>query len=275
MDYRSDPRMNISRLVAMAKSPKHFRRLELDPPEPTDAMRLGTLIHCLVLEPDEYEKRYCVMPAFENDPGNVTASGKEPSNRKATKYYRDRVKEFQATEKRQVIPEVQYNVAAKAARSFESRTGTGTFTTELPVFGTIEGVECKGLLDMVRPGLIRDLKTTTDVSPRAFWYRFADGFMAERLAFYRELWQQSSGDKRTDCQIVAQETSGDFDTAIYDVPEQLIDSGMRRVREWLRDWKECTARNEWPGVDGGAAIPLFVPDYAMEEELVDWETLNV
>jgi len=63
-DYHADPAVSASHLHAIAKSPQHYWSRFLDPQrqpvEPTAAMRLGSLVHCAVLEPEELHKRYAV-----------------------------------------------------------------------------------------------------------------------------------------------------------------------------------------------------------------------
>jgi hypothetical protein len=55
--YHADPAVSASHLHAIARSPYHYWSRYLDPNrkpvEPTAAMRLGSLVHCAVLEPDE------------------------------------------------------------------------------------------------------------------------------------------------------------------------------------------------------------------------------
>lgn len=55
-----------STLGRMKPSPAHCKEYLDNPPEPTPAMKLGTLFHCLTLEPDQFESRYHV--AQPDDP---------------------------------------------------------------------------------------------------------------------------------------------------------------------------------------------------------------
>ena len=56
-DYHADPAISASHLKAVMQSPYHYWSRFLNPKrptvEPTSAMRLGSLAHCAVLEPDE------------------------------------------------------------------------------------------------------------------------------------------------------------------------------------------------------------------------------
>jgi len=64
-EYFALDRASNSTLGRMRRSPAHCRHYLDNPPEPSAAMELGTLVHCLVLEPDEFESRYHVMQEGE------------------------------------------------------------------------------------------------------------------------------------------------------------------------------------------------------------------
>ena len=87
-DYLSIKRMNPSTLVHGIKSMRRLRRAIQDGfPEESNAMRLGSGIHALLLEPDEFDKRFVVMPTFHLDAANTTAKG-ERTDSKLTNYYK-------------------------------------------------------------------------------------------------------------------------------------------------------------------------------------------
>ena len=56
----------------------------------------GIMTHTALLQPELFPRNYAVMPPFENDPANLTADGEEPKSPKATKFYRDKKKQFEA-----------------------------------------------------------------------------------------------------------------------------------------------------------------------------------
>ena len=73
MNYREHPALNWSKLRAMAQSPLAFKTQE-DVQE-TEAMRLGTEVHRLLLTPDEPAKRIAVVPAeFMTDSGRLSTA---------------------------------------------------------------------------------------------------------------------------------------------------------------------------------------------------------
>lgn len=68
-DYHAHPAISKSHLDLIARSPLHYWARYIDPnrvpTEPTDAMRLGTAVHTLTLEADQFEARYAVAPAVD------------------------------------------------------------------------------------------------------------------------------------------------------------------------------------------------------------------
>lgn len=72
-EYTRIERMNPSTLVAGIKSMRHlFIRMRDGFGEPSDPMRFGTGLHALLLESEDFESRFCVMPDFHKDEGNTT-----------------------------------------------------------------------------------------------------------------------------------------------------------------------------------------------------------
>ena len=56
-----------------SKSPEYFKHIMENPLPPTSAMKFGTALHMQVLEPEQYDKHYVVMPKFDKR----TKKGKE------------------------------------------------------------------------------------------------------------------------------------------------------------------------------------------------------
>lgn len=61
-EYHSGPGISKSALDQIARSPAHYMAYKAAPHEPTPAMLLGSVFHAAVLEPGEFDARYCVAP---------------------------------------------------------------------------------------------------------------------------------------------------------------------------------------------------------------------
>jgi len=240
-------------------------------------MRIGTGVHALLLEPEQFASRFVIMPDYHLDEDNVTGKG-ERSESKATSYYKSRCREFcTANRDKLILSQDDFNKSLTCISALRRRPAIRKHlegaNTEVTVLGEIEGVEFKGRIDILKPNAIVDLKTTNDVTPRLFGRTFANFHYAEKLAIYRELVRQNSVGIR-DVFIIAQEPDGDFDNCVIPIPEVVLDNGLERVQRLVRDYKQCLATDVWPGVDRGEdEVALYVPQWAMEDagdELVEW-----
>lgn len=278
-EYQQIQRMNPSKLVHGVKSMKALKRvIDVGYKEPTDAMRTGSGTHCLLLEPDQFESRYCVVPEFHKSQDNVTAQGK-PTDSKATTYYKNAVKDFaKQNSGREFVSREQYDTMLHAIEALRSHKEASRLidacgsNVELTVLGEICGVQFKGRIDGLTPEAIVDLKTTASVEPSQFGRSFANLHYGLKLAIYRDLIRQSIADR--DVVVIAQETSGDFDTVVYDVPSCVLDNGLIKAKRIIEDYKHARKTGDWCGVDRGQTrMPLLVPQWAMEDsgdELVEW-----
>jgi len=277
-DYVQVQRMNASTLVAGCRSMLSLHnRINEGFQEETNAMRMGSGAHALLLEPQEFCNRFCVMPDFHLSPDNVTGKG-VPSQTKTTDWYKKKVALFaQDNPGKTIIGQTQYDQCLRAIDAILARPKMAELVEssakEVTIYGEICGVECKGRLDLLNKTTIADLKTTPNVHKKAFGRRFSDLRYDFKLAFYRELVRQN-GIEIKDVQLITQELSGDFDNALVPVPEIVLDNAWSKVVEVMMAYKRCLETNKWPGVDGGKDYyELEVPNWAMDgDEEFDWSS---
>ena len=286
-DYVQVPRMNASTLVAGCQSMLSLHnRINEGFQEETNAMRMGSGAHALLLEPQEFEKRFCVMPEFHLSPQNL----REPRNKmesdedrrtdsKATKFYKREVAAFVADNPdKTILGRTQYDQCLRAIESIwdrpKMRELVESSAKEVTVYGEICGVECKGRLDLLNKTTIADLKTTPNVHKRKFGRIFSDLNYDFKLAFYQRLVQQNLGGELFEVHLITQELSGDFDNALVPVPQIVLDNAWTKVVEVMKDYKRCLETNRWPGVDGGKDYyELEIPNWAMDgDEEFDWSS---
>lgn len=275
-EYRARPEMNVSLLVHGLRSMRHLK-WEMDhPSEQTPAMKRGTMAHCYLLQPAEFNRRYVQMPAFEMDDANCTDGGK-PSTSKATKYYKSRVAAWEAeNEGVEIISESDRNWCIGIANGVISdplaAQMINTMQMEVPLFGEIENVECKGLVDLLSECWLADVKTSLNVNPRQFGSTAAKLNYPFRLAFYRELARQNGYPIDT-VYLIAVESKGPFDCVVSEVPDVVLDNAFEQVCKTLRNYKACKETGVWPGTSGGEVQQLEIPLWSMpdeETELVQW-----
>lgn len=268
-EYRALPEMNASTLVCGLKSMLHLRRaidgeIIYDSPDIT----LGIAAHVLLLEPEQFNDRYCTAPDFHLDDANCTDKGIQ-SESKATKYVKRKLTEFRHNNAEKTIltqdEMLRCQNCIAAIRNREKLCESlSECQKEVVLFGNIFGVECKGRVDAHNRDILYDLKTTRDASPVQFGRRFASLHYAFKLAFYRELLRQNGCD--CEVKVIAQETSGDFDNVLYHVPNIVLENEMQRIERVMTSYRQCLATGEWHGVDGGAEqMDIYIPQWALED----------
>jgi len=277
-DYIQVKRMNASTAVKGCRSMLSLHNcIKGGFKEETNAMRMGSGAHALLLEPQEFCNRFCVMPDFHLSPNNVTGKG-IPSQTRTTDWYKKEVALFaQDNPDKTIIGQTQYDQCLRAIESIWARPKMAELVQssgkEVTVYGEICGVECKGRLDMLNMDTIADLKTTPNVHKKAFGRIFSNLNYAFKLAFYRELLRQNWGGV-FEVKLITQELTGDFDNALVPVPAIVLDNAWDKVVEVMQAYKRCLETNTWPGVDGGKDYyELDIPNWAMEgDEEFDWSS---
>ncbi len=268
-DYRALDRMNPSTLKHGLKSMKRLRRAIAGEcnPDPKN-VAVGNAVHCIIA--GEIEDRYSVMPQFELDEENETATGK-PSKSKSTTYYKEMSEAWREDlGDREEISEIQLATASKIAnllrKSFAATIDASG--QEVTVLGEIEGVPMKTRLDGLHGTLVWDIKTTSDASDRAFYQIFKRLGYAFSAAVHVELLRQN-GIVVERYEILVAEVGGDYDTRRLDVPLQLISAKLPSVNRIAREYKLAKQYDLWPGIsDGGLVVPQW--DMTSEDEL-EWE----
>ena len=289
-EYCKVQRMNPSTLVAGCKSMLSLRNLIRDGfREETNAMRMGSGSHALLLEPDQFQERFCVMPDFHLSPDNLRAARNKMESEadrrtdsKATSFYKNSVEAFAIENPgKTIIGQTQYDQCLRAIESIWARPKmrelVESSAKEVTIYGEILGVECKGRLDLLsytgRKRIIGDLKNSASVAKRDFGRIFMRLRYDFKLAFYRELVRQN-GIEVEDVQLITQELSGDFDNALVPVPAIVLDNAWDKVVEVMTAYKRCLETKVWPGVDSGKDYyELDIPNWAMDgDEEFDWSS---
>jgi hypothetical protein len=247
-DYHADPAVSASHLHAVARSPYHYWSRFLDsnriPLEPTAAMRLGTLVHTAVLEPDELSKRYSTCL-----PRN-TKAGKEQAERMATAGI-------------EAVTGSDMALALSMANSVRNHPAAAALLAQGKAEqsfwwdDTTTGLRCKCRPDWYYGTTVIDLKTTTDASPSGF---------ARSIATFRYHVQASHyltglhGAKRF--VFIAVEKTAPYAVAVYELDDAAMAAGDELRQRDMRVIADCQATKEWPGY-GDDCQTLSLPSWAL------------
>jgi hypothetical protein len=232
--YHADPAISASHLKAITQqSPYHYWSRFLDPQrptvEPTSAMRLGSLAHCAVLEPDELSKRYSTCL-----PRN-TKAGKEQAAELAAAGI-EAVTESDMALALNMADAVRQHPYA-AALLADGKAEQSFWADDLAT-----GQRCKCRPDWYQGTTIVDLKDLPDASVRRVLCtpvpplptipsgaHYLNVCFAERFVF------------------VAVEKTYPYAVGVYELDAAAMAAGAEQCRIGLQTISDCRAINEWPG----------------------------
>ena len=234
--YHERPEISKSDLDLLAKSPLHYKmKNELKKP-PSEALILGSCVHKLVLEREDFSKEFCLEPKVD----------------KRTKEGKATYKNF--LEKLGDRMPISWD-SAKTAIKMAAKVVSKKATTELlkdglaeqSYFSQIEGVAVKCRPDFYNENLntIIDLKTTSDASPTGFAKTIGSLNYHVQAAFYSDI-LRSLGKKVDNFVFIAVETEYPYFMGFYDLDYIAMEKGREVYLKLLDLYKFCSERDEWP-----------------------------
>jgi len=241
--------LSFSALKAFAQSPQHFVRYKLGDKPQTDAMMLGKVLHCLVLEPQEFDKKFFIL----NDTEICSQiGGLKP---RATKAYKEWVGDQQSKiQGRDIVEMTDYDLAFKmrnsvyeneVMRRYVSKIKKREFKVEFKhmdfdFVGYIDG----GDFDK-DDCIIIDLKMVQTAEPRKVERVIFEELYFMQLEMYRiGLQQMFDIDlEQSKCYILAVDRA--CNVSVHKVHQDLLKFGRQRFEYLLKRFNECTFKNKW------------------------------
>jgi len=251
--YHADPAVSASHLKAVMQSPYHYWARFLDPNrklvEPTAAMRLGSLVHCAVLEPDELLQRYAVAPDRRTKAGKeqaerIVAEGLEP------------VSDSDMALALSMAASVRNHPAA-AALLAQGTAEQSFWWDDMPT-----GLRCKCRPDWYHGITVVDLKTCTDASPAAFASSIAKfGYHIQAAHYLEGLF----GAERF--VFIAVEKEPPYAVAVYELDHASMAVGRDLRNNALDVISTCKAADLWPGYGDTSVQTLSLPSWALKSTI--------
>ena len=193
--------------------------------EDKPAYAFGRAFHCLILEPEEFNNRYYIM-----DDRDICEEigGARPTT---TKKYKAWLEEIQPeVEGKEILAIDDFEKLSKMEDKLYSipqvRTLLENTKREVVYQAEIDGVECKGKLDAVKPNeMIIDLKTTSSApTPYNFAKDFRNYNYDRQMAFYSKL-----ADVPSACIIAIQKTAP-YTVGVYLLSEETMNQGIEKYQ---------------------------------------------
>ena len=227
--------LNYSGAKELLKSPAHYQAYLNQEREETKALRMGSLIHCAVLQPEALNEKFITAPEVDRR----TKEGKET------------YAAFQSSLKPgmtvvSVEESAECHLIASHAKLALQRMGVTFDKTEFMFTTDYNGVQLKCAIDGVAGDYLWDLKTTEDASPagilkaiRAYRYNL-------QAYFYRLCYETAYGRRMLGFRFLFIEKQPPYATAVVEIGPELMSYAVADFEKALQTYRECTTLNDWP-----------------------------
>jgi PDDEXK-like domain of unknown function (DUF3799) len=268
-EYLSIDAINKSGLDALARSPMHFRAAQ---DKDTAAKAFGRAIHCAVLEPEEFDKRYAPKPTADRFPAALNTADqykakclelgikitgtKEVLKRRIlevtseTRFLDDIEAEHS---KFQLLSEDEWGACHIIAAQFlASPVAAEVFQkgrSEVTIVWEREGYRCKARLDWLADdfSIAADLKSAVDASPAGFAKSCADYNYHRQADWYLEAVEVASGIRPSMFAFGVYEKEFPYASAFYFAGQDMLELGKLENRELFARYVRCKTQDRWPG----------------------------
>lgn len=225
-------------------------------PEQTESMALGEMVHCLVLEPEEFPHRFVIKPAGldrrtkegKATYANLLASGKTVAS----------LDDYETAEGcvNAILTHDSLNILNNDA-AIETR-----------IDYELDGVPMRSKLDWLSLSLelIIDIKTTQDASTSGFARSAGDYGYYRQAWLYREAVRIQTG---IDCRFLfaCVETTKPYSVACYEPSEAMMRAGENDMMSLLAEYRYRYEADDWLQDWSKGIVPLDLPHWHKQRPL--------
>lgn len=262
----------------------------------TDAMRLGTIIHKAILEPELFREVYACGLNYDDMPDDcikgvtqmkswLKEAGIKVSGSKSELIERilladetvkiwDKIESDheKLNEGKEIVQHGTYNDIRNMHRIFNSDScnsalvGDGSLIEYSVIVRDDRGITLKGRPDIITSdGLVVNYKTCVDANPETFMNKaFKMGYVL-RSAFEYDMASHILGEKPSGYMIVAQEKQAPFTVVRYVFGDAELEIGRQMYQSALDqyiNYMETGVASSYP-----AEVSFTLPDYMYEDSL--------
>ena len=258
-NYHAIKALSNSALSCLKQSPEVFRdRYILGKPQAeSDAFRVGSAVHCMVLEPHLFSDRFAMAPRVD----------------KRTKQGKADWEAFQTSvDGRELLTEDEHAEIVSTARAFGKHAGLTTLLgsagriIEEAIRFDLFGERFKAKPDCVIPSakVIIDIKTTVSVKPRKFaWSAIGYGYHRQAAIYMHA------------CELIYQEPfrflfacvekKYPFEVAVFELDGRSVSYGMDQVEKLVDEYLQRVEQNDWLPKHSSGIVPLHLPKVREED----------
>ncbi len=252
--YHKANGLSCTNLKIMLRSPAHYHASILFPQKTTAEMQLGSALHTAVLQPDLFDEQYMELPKLDRR----TKEGKE-----LYKQYSDSGKTLLDSATVATVQRMKESLLQHPIISTVLASGS----PELSCFGCLP--EFQHTLVKCRPdwyseelGVLLDLKTACDASPKAFAKSCAEYLYHLQNALYTDLFSHVSGRHIQAFLFAVVEKEPPYAVALYQLDADAVEKGRDLYRKSLVAYNDSLERNYWVGYSPKIEV-LQLPAWAL------------
>ena len=285
-DYHAHPALSATKIKAMATgTARRYWAKHEDPNRkpflPTDPMRQGSLVDCLITEPDSFALRYVEQPAnAPKRPTSAQLNAKKPAP--ATVEAIEFWAEFDAqAQGREPITKAWLDNAWRVVETLHLDADIRPLlekpaVMQDPHFWTDpeHGVECRYKPDLESEFLI-DIKKGASATPRTFAAQAYRLGYDVQLAHYSLGYENRYGKPPERVGLLVWEWDWPHDCSMIWVDDDYMAMGLERRRDAIERILECRATGVWPSHGESTIGPPRYATFAGADEDTDLSDLGL
>lgn len=245
-----------SQLIHVLRTPAHFLYHSLEgSSEESDLMRMGTAVHCMVLEPKEFQNRYVFAPRnydkrYKVDQAEAKAIA-ESYPGKIILEQRDQIT------LKKIVAGLQNHAMARQLLAAEGQPELSIFWRD-----DLTGLDLKVRIDrfvkLGSTGVMLEVKSTDNASPEAFGRKIVDMDYDLRAVMYADGLKRAYGFTPSIVWLVIERETGFV--ALYQPTPKMLTRAWRRYEEARIALAHAKKFNSWPAYQTGESIePIDLP----------------
>ena len=249
-EYQTGPGISKSQLDFAHKAPALVQWARYAPRSHSDAAHDGAALHTLLLEPDEFDRRYAVGPDCERrsnaDKARWAEFEAQIGDRTAL-----------SIKERDTLEEMRQSVLAHPEAKSLLALPSGVAERSIYWIDPDTGALCRCRPDWWAPeySVVVDVKTTDDIGK--FHWSVRDYRYDVQEAFYSDGLEITAGDPLTAFLFLVvgkRREMGRYPVAVFELERVAVTRARDEYRADLAVIAECERTGRWPGVQ-----PLSVP----------------
>lgn len=257
-DYYKIKALSNSALTCLKQSPEVFRdRYILGKPQAeSDAFRIGSAVHCMVLEPHLFSERYFVCPKID---------------KRTTKGRADLLACQLAAEGRELLAEDEHAEIVATAQAFGKHADlidmlSSEKIIEQPIYFELFGEQFKAKPDCVilSRSTIIDIKTTASVKPRKFAWSAMDYGYHRQAAIYMHACELKY-QKPFRFFFACVEKKYPYEVSVSELDGEDVAAGWDQVEKLVEEYQRRKEKNYWLPKHSSGIVPLRLPKVREED----------